>query len=149
MIAVFRMQGRTPHVRHRERLLAAGLLSIAASAGAEIRYIPLEEAESTRKCLLWSTKLEKAEDELRLATVAGGSALGKTTVETNAIRTKLKFERDYFKRKAESACAEEAAVKAAAGQADEAPGGCEGCDGKAAPETGRNAGDSPVDPAAD
>ncbi len=88
-------------------------LFVAPWAHGEIRYIPLEEAENTRLCMLFSNRLTQAESDLRAATVAGGSALGKTNAEINAIRTRLKFERDYYMRKSAEACAAEEAEQQA------------------------------------
>lgn len=101
-------------MRQGVRKILTPLLLASLPVAAEIRYIPLEEAESKRKCLLFTNRLNESEEELRKATVAGGSVLGKTTVETNAIRTKLKFERDYYRRKSAEACAEEAEREAEA-----------------------------------
>lgn len=83
-------------------LAATGFL-LAGPVHAEINYIPLEEAEEVRLCLHYKRELARTLDELRDATVAGGSKVG-SSAEVNHIRTKLRFEKKHYTRKITEEC---------------------------------------------
>ncbi len=87
-------------------LLTATCLLATGHVRAEINYIGLEEAEEVRLCLHFKQQLARTLDELRDATVAGGSKVG-SSAEVNAVRTKLRFEKKHYTKKVTETCEEE------------------------------------------